>query len=58
VGAGGAFLLVPQLIVAWGVPIRVTIRQLAGRSRRCRPVAGFAGKLITGQIPVGARRCW
>ncbi len=51
VGAGGAFLLVPLLLVVVGVPIRVTI----GSSLAITALAaltGFAGKLLTGQIPV------
>jgi uncharacterized membrane protein YfcA len=50
VGAGGAFLLVPLLLVVVGVPIRVTI----GSSLAITALAaltGFAGKLATGQIP-------
>jgi uncharacterized membrane protein YfcA len=51
VGAGGAFLLVPLLLVAVGVPIRVAI----GSSLAITAVAasaGFLGKLVTGQIPL------
>jgi hypothetical protein len=50
VGAGGAFLLVPLLLVVVGVPIRVTI----GSSLAITAVAaltGFAGKLATDQVP-------
>ena len=50
VGAGGAFLLVPLLLVVVGVPIRVTI----GSSLAITAVAsltGVVGKLATGQIP-------
>ena len=50
IGAGGAFLLVPLLLVVVGVPIRVTI----GSSLAITAVSaltGFAGKLATGQIP-------
>jgi len=53
VGAGGAFLLVPLLLVVVGVPIRVTI----GSSLAITAVssmAGFAGKLVTGQVPYAA----
>ena len=49
VGAGGAFLLVPLLLVVVGVPIRVTI----GSSLAITAVSaltGFAGKLATDQI--------
>lgn len=52
VGAGGAFLLVPLLIVVVGVPIRVTIGSSLAITAMSA-VAGFAGKLITGQIPWG-----
>lgn len=51
VGAGGAFLLVPLLLVVVGVPIRVTI----GSSLAITAVAataGVLGKAVTGQIPV------
>jgi len=51
VGAGGAFLLVPLLLVVVGVPIRVTI----GSSLAITAVAataGAIGKAVTGQIPV------
>jgi uncharacterized membrane protein YfcA len=51
VGAGGAFLLVPLLLVVVGVPIRVTI----GSSLAITAVAataGAVGKALTGQIPV------
>jgi uncharacterized membrane protein YfcA len=51
VGAGGAFLLVPLLLVVVGVPIRVTI----GSSLAITAVAataGVLGKAATGQIPV------
>lgn len=50
VGAGGAFLLVPLLLVVVGVPIRVTI----GTSLAITAVAaaaGVAGKAFTGQLP-------
>jgi uncharacterized membrane protein YfcA len=53
VGAGGAFLLVPLLLVVVGVPIRVTI----GSSLAMTALAattGVVGKLVTGQIPLGA----
>jgi uncharacterized protein len=51
VGAGGAFLLVPLLLVVVGIPIRVAI----GSSLAIVAMAattGFAGKLVTGQIPL------
>jgi uncharacterized protein len=51
VGAGGAFLLVPLLLVVVGVPIRVSI----GSSLAITAVAataGVAGKLATHQIPL------
>ena len=50
VGAGGAFLLVPLLLVVVRLPIRVTI----GSSLAITALAaltGFTGKLATGQIP-------
>jgi uncharacterized membrane protein YfcA len=49
VGAGGAFLLVPLLLVVVGIPIRVTI----GSSLAITAVSaltGVFGKLVTGQI--------
>src|SRR5207302_799563 len=51
VGAGGAFLLVPLLLIVVGVPIRVTI----GTSLAITALAasaGFVGKLVTAQIPL------
>ncbi len=51
VGAGGAFLLVPLLLVVVGMPIRVTI----GSSLAITAMAAFAGvvgKFVTGQIPL------
>lgn len=51
VGAGGAFLLVPLLLVVVGVPIRVSI----GSSLAITAVAataGVIGKAVTGQIAV------
>ena len=53
VGAGGAFLLVPLLIVVVGLPIRVTI----GSSLAITALAatgGVAGKVLTGQVPLSA----
>src|SRR5262249_15553857 len=50
-GAGGAFLLVPLLLVVVGVPIRVTI----GSSLAITALAssgGVLGKLVTGQVPL------
>jgi uncharacterized protein len=52
VGAGGAFLLVPLLIVVGGVPIRVTIGSSLAITAMSA-VTGFLGKAITGQIPWG-----
>jgi uncharacterized membrane protein YfcA len=52
VGAGGAFLLVPLLIVVVGVPIRVTIGSSLAITAMSA-VTGFAGKAMTGQIPWG-----
>jgi uncharacterized protein len=51
VGAGGAFLLVPLLLVVAGMPIRVTI----GSSLAITAVAalaGVVGKFVTDQIPL------
>lgn len=50
VGAGGAFLLVPLLIAVAGVPIRVTIGSSLAIIAMSA-VTGFAGKVVTGQIP-------
>jgi uncharacterized membrane protein YfcA len=50
VGAGGAFLLVPLLIVVVGVPIRVTIGSSLAITAMSA-VTGFLGKALTGQIP-------
>src|SRR5215831_4938830 len=53
IGAGGAFLLVPLLLVVVGSPIRVSIgSSLAITSLAA--VAGVVGKLATGQIPYAA----
>lgn len=52
VGAGGAFLLVPLLLVVVGVPIRVAIGSSLAITVLAA-TAGFIGKLITGQIPPG-----
>lgn len=51
VGASGGFLLVPLFIVVLGVPVRVTI----GTSLAVTAIAsvgGFAGKLLTAQVPL------
>ncbi|MCL6640313.1 MAG: TSUP family transporter, partial [Candidatus Rokubacteria bacterium] len=50
VGAGGAFLLVPLLLVVVGVPIRVTIGTSLAITAMAA-VAGVAGKALTGQLP-------
>ncbi|HEU5193794.1 MAG TPA: sulfite exporter TauE/SafE family protein [Methylomirabilota bacterium] len=50
VGAGGAFLLVPLLVVVVGVPVRVTIASSLAITS-LTGVAGFVGKLVTHQIP-------
>ncbi|HEV8614484.1 MAG TPA: sulfite exporter TauE/SafE family protein [Methylomirabilota bacterium] len=50
VGAGGAFLLVPLLMIVVGVPIRVTIGSSLAITALAA-LAGFTGKLATGQIP-------
>jgi uncharacterized membrane protein YfcA len=51
VGAGGAFLLVPLLIVVVGVPIRVTIGSSLAITALAA-TAGVLGKAVTGQIPL------
>jgi uncharacterized membrane protein YfcA len=51
VGAGGAFLLVPLLLVVVGVPIRISIGSSLAITALAA-TAGFAGKLVTGQIPL------
>jgi uncharacterized membrane protein YfcA len=51
VGAGGAFLLVPLLITVVGVPTRITIGSSLAITL-WTAVAGVAGKLITGQVPL------
>jgi uncharacterized protein len=50
VGAGGAFLLVPLLLVVVGVPIRVTIGSSLAITAMAA-TAGVVGKLVTDQIP-------
>jgi len=52
VGAGGAFLLVPLLLVVVGVPIRVTIGSSLAITALAAS-AGVIGKLVTGQLPLG-----
>jgi uncharacterized membrane protein YfcA len=52
VGAGGAFLLVPLLLVVVGVPIRVTIGSSLAMTALAA-TAGVVGKLVTGQVPLG-----
>ena len=51
VGAGGAFLLVPLLLVVVGVPIRVTIGSSLAITAAAA-TAGVVGKALTGQIPM------
>jgi len=51
VGAGGGFLLVPLLLVVADIPIRVTIGSSLAITA-IGAVAGFAGKLLTYQIPL------
>ncbi|MBI4592710.1 MAG: sulfite exporter TauE/SafE family protein [Candidatus Rokubacteria bacterium] len=51
VGAGGAFLLVPLLLVVVGVPIRVTIGSSLAITALAA-TAGVLGKLVTGQVPL------
>jgi uncharacterized membrane protein YfcA len=50
VGAGGAFLLVPLLLVVVGIPIRVTIGSSLGITA-VAAVAGLFGKIATDQVP-------
>ena len=52
VGAGGAFLLVPLLLFVVGIPIRVTIGSSLAITALAS-LAGVAGKLATGQVPLG-----
>jgi uncharacterized membrane protein YfcA len=52
VGAGGAFLLMPVLVGVMRIPFRVSIGTslaIVGLSA----LAGLAGKLLTGQVPLG-----
>ena len=51
VGAGGAFLLVPLLLVVVGVPLRVTIGSSLAITAAAA-TAGMIGKAVTGQIPL------
>ena len=51
VGAGGAFLLVPLLLIVVRVPMRVTIGSSLAITA-LGATAGIAGKLVTGQIPL------
>jgi len=51
VGAGGAFLLVPLLMVVVGLPIRVTIGSSLAITALAA-TAGVAGKIATGQVPM------
>lgn len=51
VGAGGAFLLVPLLMIFVGIPIRVTIGSSLAITALAA-AAGLTGKLITGQVPL------
>jgi hypothetical protein len=53
VGAGGAFLLVPLLLIVVGVPIRVTIGSSLAITALAA-IAGAGGKLLTGQVPYEA----
>lgn len=50
VGAGGAFLLVPLLLIVVGVPIRVTIGSSLAITALAS-TAGLFGKMVTGQVP-------
>lgn len=51
VGAGGAFLLIPFLLVLVKVPVRVAIASSLGITA-LGATAGFFGKLLTGQVPL------
>jgi uncharacterized membrane protein YfcA len=51
VGAGGAFLLVPLLMVVVGLPIRVTIGSSLAITALAA-TAGVIGKVVTGQVPL------
>jgi hypothetical protein len=52
VGAGGAFLLIPLLITVLKVPTRLTIGSSLAITAWTAS-AGFLGKLVTAQIPLG-----
>jgi len=49
VGAGGAFLLVPLLVVVVGIPLRVAIGSSLGITALAA-AAGLAGKVVTWQV--------
>jgi uncharacterized membrane protein YfcA len=51
VGAGGAFLLVPLLLVVVGLPIRVSIGSSLAITALAA-TAGVVGKVATGQVPL------
>lgn len=51
VGAGGAFLLVPLLMVVVRIPIRVSIGSSLAITALAA-TAGVAGKVVTGQVPL------
>jgi uncharacterized protein len=51
VGAGGAFLLVPLLMVVVGLPIRMTIGSSLAITALAA-TAGLVGKVATGQVPL------
>lgn len=51
IGAGGAFLLVPLLLVVVGVPMRVTIGSSLAITALAS-TAGFAGKVVSDQLPL------
>lgn len=53
VGAGGAFLLVPLLMVVVGLPIRITIGSSLAITALAA-TAGVAGKMATGQVPLSS----
>ena len=51
VGAGGAFLLVPLLMVVVRIPIRITIGSSLAITALAA-TAGVTGKVVTGQVPL------
>jgi uncharacterized membrane protein YfcA len=53
VGAGGAFLLIPLLLVVVRVPVRIAIGTSLAIAAAAA-LAGLVGKLATGQVPVAA----